>query len=406
MMRNKKGYKKRIAFILPEGGLPIPAVMGGAIETLMTMLLEENEVHGRFQLIFIFSGEMSEKKYYKHAVCYECKPEIKINSLYKLKKKLWYKMGRYFPIMFPPVSEYYQKAYEIAKSEKADYIVAEGIYPSFLVGFLRNWKKDAIAMHIHSEIVRKAEHVDIYGKAIAVSQFIAERWKKDIPDTLEDTFILKNSVKKERFDIDLNKEELERIRKELGFCKTDFIVLYCGRLLEIKGVKELLDAVLGIEDKTVKLLIIGSDDFARGNRGEYASEVINLVEMNKNRVCYLGYIDNEQLYKYYKIADIQVVPSLCEEAAGLVAIEGMVAKIPLIVTDSGGMVEYVNPEYTSIITRKETMVEDLKKEIVRLMMSPGRRQIMSSGAYEWAKQFSSQKYYQDFSKIIAEWSNV
>ena len=35
--------KLKIAFIISDEGLPVPAVFGGAIETLVTLLIEENE---------------------------------------------------------------------------------------------------------------------------------------------------------------------------------------------------------------------------------------------------------------------------------------------------------------------------------------------------------------------------
>lgn len=41
---------------------------------------------------------------------------------------------------------------------------------------------------------------------------------------------------------------------------------------------------------------------------------------------------------------MQVVPSIWQEGAGLVAVEGMAAGLPLIITQSGGMVEYVNSD--------------------------------------------------------------
>ena len=62
--------KIRIAFILSEYGLPIPAKMGGAIETLMTMLLEQNEIEGKFDFLFISPGKKEEKEEFDHAICY------------------------------------------------------------------------------------------------------------------------------------------------------------------------------------------------------------------------------------------------------------------------------------------------------------------------------------------------
>ena len=44
---------RTIAFVLPSFALPVPDRKGGAIEALMTMLLEQNEEAGKFRFIFI-----------------------------------------------------------------------------------------------------------------------------------------------------------------------------------------------------------------------------------------------------------------------------------------------------------------------------------------------------------------
>ena len=44
-----------------------------------------------------------------------------------------------------------------------------------------------------------------------------------------------------------------------------------------------------------------------------------------DNVVYLGYIPNQIIHLYFGISDILSVPSVWEEGAGLVAIEGMAA---------------------------------------------------------------------------------
>ena len=73
----------------------------------------------------------------------------------------------------------------------------------------------------------------------------------------------------------------------------------------------------------------------------------------ENQVIHVGYINNDELYKYYQIADMQAVPSMWEEAAGLVAIEGMASGLPLVVTRSGGMVEYVDEKCALTVDKEK-----------------------------------------------------
>ena len=55
-MSYKKGNRvKKIALVVPEG-LPVPAVKGGAIEELVTILIEENEIKHQAEF-YVFSVE-------------------------------------------------------------------------------------------------------------------------------------------------------------------------------------------------------------------------------------------------------------------------------------------------------------------------------------------------------------
>ncbi len=394
---------KKIAFILPEGSLPIPAVMGGAIETLMTMLLEQNEVEKKFQFVFVYSGDKNERIEYENSVCYCCKlPEKKKEKL-SFWDKVWYKLGTFFPKYFPSVSKYYRDACKIARKEKADFVIAEGLYPTNFSNFRYYWNIEKLAIHIHSEVEKPQGSDEIAGKTLAISDFVADRWNEKTPDKRKDTFVFKNSITREKFDINMSSEEIAGVRKAVGFEKDDFVVFFCGRMIQVKGVRELIWAVLNIHNPKIKLLLIGSDDFARGDKGEYAKEIKTLVLENRDRITHLGYVDNGKLYQYYKSADLQVVPSLWEEAAGLVAIEGMICKIPQIVTKSGGMVEYVNENYTKIIPKDDTLVSTLSEQIQFLYENPKERERMAQGAYEWSKQFSKEHYYQRFCEIMSEW---
>lgn len=88
---------------------------------------------------------------------------------------------------------------------------------------------------------------------------------------------------------------------------------------------------------------------------------MRLAKKYPEQIRNLGYIPNNALYRYYQASDLQVIPSLWKETAGIVAIEGMLSGLPLIVTRSGGMVEYVDETCAKILERDDRLVENLKK---------------------------------------------
>lgn len=114
------------------------------------------------------------------------------------------------------------------------------------------------------------------------------------------------------------------------------IILYAGRLVYEKGVQYLIGAMPKILQNyhDAKLVIAGKG----GMIDELKAEVEHLGLGNK--VYFTGYMDHKSLCKLYKCADIAVFPSTYEPF-GIVALEGMLAGNPIVVSDIGGLNEIV-----------------------------------------------------------------
>lgn len=114
------------------------------------------------------------------------------------------------------------------------------------------------------------------------------------------------------------------------------IVFFIGRLVNEKGVHVLMDAVPRIlsEVKNVRFVIAGSGP-------ELGALQKRAEEMGVcDRVALPGFITDDDLRKMYKCADVAVFPSLYEPF-GIVALEGMVVGIPVVVSEAGGLNEIV-----------------------------------------------------------------
>ena len=80
-------------------------------------------------------------------------------------------------------------------------------------------------------------------------------------------------------------------------------------------------------------------------------------------------------------------------------LEAMAEGIPTIVTNSGGMVEYVN-ENATLIVERENIITNLKKEICYLKEHPGVRKQMSENARMQSKKYDEAFYYKNFVETI------
>ena len=114
------------------------------------------------------------------------------------------------------------------------------------------------------------------------------------------------------------------------------IILYAGRLVYEKGVQHLIAAMPKIlaNYHDAKLVIAG-----KGGMIDELKAQVDYLRLG-NKVYFTGYMDHKSLCKLYKCADISVFPSTYEPF-GIVALEGMLAGNPVVVSDVGGLNEIV-----------------------------------------------------------------
>ena len=121
------------------------------------------------------------------------------------------------------------------------------------------------------------------------------------------------------------------------------IILYLGRLVYEKGVQNLIAAMPKVlaSYHDAKLVIAGKG----GMLDELKAQADYLGISNK--VYFAGYMNGKDVERMYKAADISVFPSTYEPF-GIVALEGMLAERPIVVSDAGGLGEIVEHRVTGM----------------------------------------------------------
>lgn len=133
--------------------------------------------------------------------------------------------------------------------------------------------------------------------------------------------------------IELTEEEKKEIRESFYFKENETLLIFAGRLDEVKGVGYLLKALNAVLEKNdnLRLIIAGDGDYKKCFEDSYPYW---------SKVVHTGFISKDKLYKLYSIADIGIIPSLHEEF-GYVAIEMMMNGLPIIVNRTTGLSEIV-----------------------------------------------------------------
>lgn len=384
---------KKVCFITPNL-LPVPNVKGGAIESIMTNIINEQEKNNKLDItvvsIFDQKALVESKKYSKTRFIY-----IKKNLIY-IFHSIYYRIVN--KLLNKNYNTYNHLVLKKIKNMKFDYVVAEGGHYESYNEFLKYFKKKQLVLHLHHQGKSNKIIDNTFSKVIGVSNFVIEDFKKS--SNIRDFYLLKNSIPISKFDKELTEEDKLKLKKDLGLEEHDFTIIYCGRLIKEKGVLELIKAVKKIKNSSIKLIVVGSINFANGGSDSYTDKLKEEIK-ETNKVILTGYINSSDLYKYYKLADIMVIPSLCEEAAGLVCIEGMICKKPIITTDAGGIKEYVS-DNSLIVKRSKSFVSDMQKAILELYKNKDSFSKIGEENYDFALKFNNQNYYNNLLKIIEE----
>lgn len=192
-------------------------------------------------------------------------------------------------------------------------------------------------------------------------------------------------VDEERFTPRWSPEGEERRRlllDRLGY-RDKRIVLYAGRLIEIKGVHHLLRAVPDIAaafPDTV-VVVVGSAFYGSDRLTPYVHMLHREGGKYPRHVRFIPYVGHDELPDWYKLADVAVVPSFEREAFGLVNAEAMASGVPVIATDAGGIREVVEHGETGLLLPPEELPFRLPHAICRLLGDPDEARRMGEAGW-------------------------
>jgi spore coat protein SA len=117
-------------------------------------------------------------------------------------------------------------------------------------------------------------------------------------------------------------------------------VLFVGRLVKDKGVMQFIDAARLVEDSGIIFVIIGI-----GALEKYVQAQTGLLR----NVKYAGGVSAGDAPRYYRAADVFVIPSQNPEGFGRVLIEALASGTPVIASNRGSIPEGVTDEVGLLI---------------------------------------------------------
>lgn len=383
-------------FLLPPPGLPVPAVKGGAVETLLTHLLEENEAQGRLELICASTpdDQAAARKYTHSKVLYLERPAN--NWKMYARRFLRRLLGKPYP-----VDTWYFAAEKAALAQQPDFLIAEGGNLLEPAAICRALGREKSVMHLHCHAQATPALDSLYGGALVLSRHVREDYLSASSMQPEKALLLPNCIDTGRF-APQPEEVRQAVREKLGYGENDFVVLFCGRITPEKGIHKLVEAFLGLDDPHCKLMIVGSPFFGAKASDPFMEDLQQKAAALGDRITFTGFIHNELLPQYYAAADLACFPALWQEPAGLVAIEAMACGLPILATRSGGMPEYLEGSDAVLLPQDEALAQNLKENILLLKNAPERRAEMCRKGRLTAQRYSRQVYYNNFVSALTQ----
>lgn len=236
--------------------------------------------------------------------------------------------------------------------------------PTALIACLMSGRKEHLILTWHSDIVRQK----LLSRAVRP---LEHKFLKSCdaciatsPNYIESSPLLKQyqgrcrvipyGIPIERFRSG-DASTVSAIRQRYG----PHIVLGVGRLIYYKGFEYAIAAMTRVDGR---LLIIGDGPLRR--RLERYTQALGM----RNRVVFLGEVQNHEISSYYHAADVFVLPSVeRSEAFGIVQLEAMACGKPVVNTRLDSGVPFVSLDGVTGITVPPSNAEELAAAINKLL---------------------------------------
>ena len=196
------------------GVMPVPAVCGGAIETLVTSIVKK---YSRADGLDLTVCSVFHPEAVKVAKQY---PEVRFfwthtrSIKYLLMHAVFLGVRRITGKSIRPLQRHYNEIAQLFKKECFDLIIAEGGDTQAIADIAEGYRREQFVNHIHIHYLPPENIAENYGHVIGVSEFVTNEYVKACRIPVK-AHTLKNAVDTSKFNKETACEERKALREEL-----------------------------------------------------------------------------------------------------------------------------------------------------------------------------------------------
>ena len=393
---------KKIA-IISYGGLPLPPVKGGAVENLIHTFVENNEAQKQAELtVFSVYDEQAceEARKYKNTKFIYVSHRKRADAITGFTNRVFRRLGfgaasQVHPFLIDVVSKLREGNFDCVLVEnRAEFMP-----------YLRKKVSLPLYLHVHNDHLCKDYFLakKIYqstDKFLAVSEYVKSRILT-IDSQSNKVAVLRNVIDVSHF-VDVTQSVRQQMREQYHIGAGDTVFAFLGRITPSKGVGELVSAFCKVAKKhsNVKLLVVGAKWFGDNGENVYMKQLREQSQEVADKIIFTGYVDYPSIARQYACADVVVVPSIAGEASALVSMEAMASGKALIISDSGGIHENVDPSCAMEVSRGDGFVDGLAEMMEQLVADQALLESMGKSGQSRAHIHDNKQYLSRLLELI------
>lgn len=341
----------KIALICTEK-LPVPPILGGAIQIYIDAILPTLAKHHHITLFSLKNSKLPAREEDGNIRHVRIKGKTADQYINNIKKEI----SNEFKDEFDLIHVFNRPLWILRLSDAAP--------------------NSVFSLSLHNEMFttkkidedRASRCIDKVSFMTTVSKFIAEGVEDKYPSAKGKMNVVYSAVDTEKMKPIWSEEiieERESMRSLYGLGDRKVIV-YIGRLSKKKGSDVLLKAMKLVMDKhpDTALVFVGSKWYGKNETDDYIKKLQNYARDLNGPVIFTGFLPPEKIPKHYNLGDIFVCASQWREPLARVHYEAMGAGLPIITTDRGGNAEVIEDNINGLLIKDYTNHEVMAEKII------------------------------------------